>query len=159
MIRTAIILFAATLSGCGGVNRWEAYRDVRLAEEITNQAALSAPSPTITITTMDSAGRPVTVTADLAQIIRAVTGNSAGSNRSAPPPGAGAEMLNSLGRAATDILSTPAAVGGVVGASVVGAINSVGGGATTTTVGGDQIGGDYSTTTTTTNTTETIQPE
>lgn len=152
MTRAIPIILALALSGCGGTNRWDAYQATRVAEEQTAKAALAKPSPTITVTTMDSAGRPVTVTADLAPIIQAVTGNRAGSNRSALPKGAVAEAIDSIGRAGREILTTPAAVGGVVAAGVAGALRETGGGSVSTSVGGDQVGGDYSPTTTTTET-------
>lgn len=145
MIKTIIALLALTsISGCGMIgsgdnDRWTEWKEVRVAEEETKQAHLQAiqnrtASPTVTITSQDSAGKPVIVSLDLAPVIQAATGRgqSLGVDitTTALPEGGLAESIRAVGGAAKDILSTPTATAFTVGAVISGALSETGGGGT-----------------------------
>lgn len=158
-----LLLVCPVMGGCGLLSngsgdRWEAVKEIRQAEEATKQEYLRTRAAefvahkeqgaTLAITTMDSAGRPVVVSMDLAPVIRAAVGPNSNDMYGVAiantelPDGAVAESIRAFGGAAKDILSTPTATAFAVGSVINGALSETGGGGTH--INGDTINTDDS---------------
>jgi hypothetical protein len=138
------------LSGCGSImgdGRMEAWKDVRKSEEATKQEVLKVKqiekqakpvrtqNPTLKLTAYDQTGKIVSVAEmDLQPVVAEITGGKDDDtygltiSETPMPQSETAENLAAAGNAAGKVLNSPAAVGGVVGASVGAALRETGGG-------------------------------
>lgn len=115
------IAAGCVLSGCSGIDRWEAHQTIRGDEELTKQKYidyLETRKPSIVITTFDATGRKAAVTEiDLVPLLG--KDEAILSKESSAPKGVIAEAVDSIGAAGEKLLNTPAgtaaAVVGVVG--------------------------------------------
>lgn len=161
----AIVLAAMVLAGCtqfqaesplygsatGSNDRHAVWMEIRKSEEaakadIAKAKAASMANATMTMTTMDSAGQPVTATMNLAPLLWVIQGDQH-QPQTPMPKGVIAESIDSAGDLLGRVVSSPAAVAGVTAYGVVQGIKYA---------EENDTGDTVTTTTTTTSTGDTI---